>query len=232
MATTYYSETSGIGRLLRAYHPDHGRRVGAVGLGAGTLAAWGDAGDTFRFYEINDDVARLATKTFTYLKDSKAKTELVMGDARLKMEGEKDQNYDVIILDAFSSDAIPVHLLTLEAFQIYNRHLRSDGVIAVHVSNRYLDLRPIVARAAQASKYNSAIINDSEPAADDDGIYASDWILLTRNKTLLSHPLISKVAGDPIEVSERIGAWTDDRSDLLRILITKEHSFLEWLQSR
>ena len=232
MATTYYSETSGIGRLLRAYHPDHGRRVGAVGLGAGTLAAWGDAGDTFRFYEINDDVARLATKTFTYLKDSKAKTELVMGDARLKMEGEKDQNYDVIILDAFSSDAIPVHLLTLEAFQIYNRHLRSDGVIAVHVSNRYLDLRPIVARAAQASKYNSAIINDSEPAADDDGIYASDWILLTRNRTLLSHPLISKVAGDPIEVSERIGAWTDDRSDLLRILITKEHSFLEWLQSR
>jgi hypothetical protein len=230
MATTYYSETSGVGRLLRAHHPGHGRRVGAVGLGAGTLAAWGDEGDTFRFYEINDDVARLATNTFTYLKDSKARTELVMGDARLSMEREADQQYDIIVLDAFSSDAIPVHLLTLEAFRNYQRHLRGDGVIAVHVSNRYLDLRPIVARAAERCKYRTVTINDSESAADDDGIYASDWILLSRNDRLLSHPLIGKAASEADEVSPRIAAWTDERSDLLRILITTEGSFLGWLQ--
>ena len=119
--TSYYTSTSGIGRLFRTYKPEGGRRVGAVGLGSGTLAAWGRPGDTFRFYEINDDVARLATSTFTYLKESRAKTELVMGDARLSMEREPVQAYDVIILDAFSSDAIPVHLLTLEAFSHYQQ---------------------------------------------------------------------------------------------------------------
>ena len=228
--TSYYTSTSGVGRLLRTYQPAGGRRVGAVGLGSGTLAAWGRPGDTFRFYEINDDVARLATSTFTYLKDSKAKTELVMGDARLSMEREADQKYDIIILDAFSSDAIPVHLLTLEAFTHYQRHLKKDGAIVIHVSNRYLDLHPIVYRIAEKIGMPAITIDDTDSSAEDDGFYGSDWIILTRNANLLQQPLLRDVTSPPVEFSARILPWTDERSDLLRIMVTEHGSFLRWLQ--
>jgi protein-L-isoaspartate O-methyltransferase len=228
--TSYYTSTSGVGRLLRTYKPAGGRRVGAVGLGSGTLAAWGRPGDTFRFYEINDDVARLATSTFTYLKDSKAKTELVMGDARLSMEREPDQKYDVIILDAFSSDAIPVHLLTLEAFAHYQRHLKPDGAIVVHVSNRYLDLHPVVYRIAEKVGMPAVTIDDTDSSYEDDGFYGSDWILMTRNAGLLQQPLLRDATKPPVEFSARVLPWTDERSDLLRILVSEPDSFLRWLQ--
>ncbi len=228
--TSYYTSTSGIGRLFRTYKPEGGRKVGAVGLGSGTLAAWGRQGDTFRFYEINDDVARLATSTFTYLKDSKAKTELVMGDARLRMEGEADQQYDIIILDAFSSDAIPVHLLTLEAFANYQRHLKKGGAIVVHVSNRYLDLHPVVYRIAEKISFPAVTIDDTESTLEDDGFYGSDWIIMTRNAELLQQPLLRDATSPPVEFSARILPWTDERSDLLRILVSEHGSFLRWLQ--
>ena len=228
--SSYYTSTSGIGRLLRAHKPGGGRRVGAIGLGCGTLAAWGRAGDTFRFYEINDDVARLATSTFTYLKDSKAKTELVMGDARLSMEREADQQYDVIVLDAFSSDAIPVHLLTLEAFYHYKRHLKPDGAIVVHVSNRYLDLHPVVYRIADKIGFPAITIDDNDTAYEEAGFYGSDWIIMTRNQVLLQQPLIRDVTAEAVEFPARIMYWTDERSDLLSILSSQEGSFLRWLQ--
>ncbi len=228
--SSYYTSTSGIGRLLRAHKPGGGRRVGAIGLGCGTLAAWGRAGDTFRFYEINDDVARLATSTFTYLKDSKAKTELVMGDARLSMEREADQRYDVIVLDAFSSDAIPVHLLTLEAFDHYQRHLKPDGAIVVHVSNRYLDLHPVVYRIADKIGFPAITIDDNDTAYEDAGFYGSDWIIITRNQVLLQQPLLKDVTKETVEFPARIMYWTDERSDLLSILASEEGSFLRWLQ--
>ncbi len=228
--SSYYTSTSGIGRLLRAHKPGGGRRVGAIGLGCGTLAAWGRAGDTFRFYEINDDVARLATSTFTYLKDSKAKTELVMGDARLSMEREPDQQYDVIVLDAFSSDAIPVHLLTLEAFHHYQRHLKPDGAIVVHVSNRYLDLHPVVYRIADKIGFPAITIDDNDTAYEDAGFYGSDWIIMTRNQVLLQQPLLKDVTKETVEFPARIMYWTDERSDLLSILASEEGSFLRWLQ--
>jgi len=228
--SSYYTSTSGIGRLLRAHKPGGGRRVGAIGLGCGTLAAWGRPGDTFRFYEINDDVARLATSTFTYLKDSKAKTELVMGDARLSMEREANQQYDVIVLDAFSSDAIPVHLLTLEAFDHYQRHLKPDGAIVVHVSNRYLDLHPVVYRIADKIGFPAITIDDNDTAYEDAGFYGSDWIIMTRNQVLLQQPLIRDVTKETVEFPARIIYWTDERSDLLSILASEEGSFLRWLQ--
>jgi hypothetical protein len=228
--SSYYTSTSGIGRLLRAHKPGGGRKVGAIGLGCGTLAAWGNPGDTFRFYEINDDVARLATSTFTYLKDSKAKTELVMGDARLSMERETDQQYDVIVLDAFSSDAIPVHLLTLEAFDHYQRHLKPDGAIAVHVSNRYLDLHPVVYRIADKVGYPAITIDDNDTAYEDAGFYGSDWIIMTRNQVLLQQPLLRDATKETVEFPARIMYWTDERSDLLSILASEEGSFLRWLQ--
>ncbi len=228
--SSYYTSTSGVGRLLRTHKPEGGRRVGAVGLGSGTLAAWGRTGDTFRFYEINDDVARLASSTFTYLKDSKAKTELVMGDARLRMEGEPNQQYDVIILDAFSSDAIPVHLLTLEAFATYQRHLKPDGAIVIHVSNRYLDLHPVVYRIAEKIGFPAITIDDNDTAYEDAGFYGSDWIIMTRNQALLKQPLLLDVTSAPVEFSARVLPWTDERSDLLRIMVSEEGSFLRWLQ--
>jgi protein-L-isoaspartate O-methyltransferase len=228
--SSYYTSTSGIGRLLRAHKPGGGRRVGAIGLGCGTLAAWGRPGDTFRFYEINHDVAQLATSTFTYLKDSKAKTELIMGDARLSMEIEADQQYDVIVLDAFSSDAIPVHLLTLEAFDHYQRHLKPDGAIAVHVSNRYLDLHPVVYRIADKIGFPAITIDDNDTAYEDAGFYGSDWIIMTRNQVLLQQPLIRDVTKETVEFPARIMYWTDERSDLLSILASEEGSFLRWLQ--
>lgn len=230
--TSYYTSTSGVGRLLRTHKPDGGRRIGAVGLGTGTLAAWGRPGDTFRFYEINDDVARLATGTFTYLKDSKAKTELVMGDARLSMERESNQQYDLIILDAFSSDAIPVHLLTLEAFGHYQRHLKADGAIVVHVSNRYLNLHPVVYRLAEKIGFPGVTIDDHDTAYEDAGFYGSDWIILTRNTALLEQPLIKDATSPPVEYPSRIMYWTDERSDLLSLLATEEGTFLHWLQGR
>ena len=228
--SSYYTSTSGIGRLLRAHKPGGGRRVGAIGLGCGTLATWGRSGDTFRFYEINHDVAHLATSTFTYLKDSKAKTELVMGDARLSMEREADQQYDVIVLDAFSSDAIPVHLLTLEAFDHYQRHLKPDGAIAVHVSNRYLDLHPVVYRIADKIGFPAITIDDNDTAYEEAGFYGSDWIIMTRNQVLLQQPLIRDVTKETVEFPARIMYWTDERSDLLSILASEEGSFLRWLQ--
>jgi hypothetical protein len=228
--SSYYTSTSGIGRLLRAHKPGGGRKVGAIGLGCGTLATWGLKGDTFRFYEINDDVARLATSTFTYLKDSKAKTELVMGDARLSMEREANQQYDVIVLDAFSSDAIPVHLLTLEAFDHYQRHLKPDGAIAVHVSNRYLDLHPVVYRIADKIGFPAITIDDNDTAYEDAGFYGSDWIIMTRNQVLLQQPLLKDVTKETVEFPARIMYWTDERSDLLSILTSEEGSFLRWLQ--
>ena len=228
--SSYYTSTSGIGRLLRAHKPGGVRRVGAIGLGCGTLAAWGRAGDTFRFYEINHDVAHLATSTFTYLKDSKAKTELVMGDARLSMELEANQQYDVIVLDAFSSDAIPVHLLTLEAFDHYQRHLKPDGAIVVHVSNRYLDLHPVVYRIADKIGFPAIPIEANDTAYEDAGFYGSDWIIMTRNQVLLQQPLLKDVTKETVEFPARIMYWTDERSDLLSILASEEGSFLRWLQ--
>ena len=175
-------------------------------------------------------MARLASTTFTYLKDSKAKTELVMGDARLRMEGEPDQQYDMIILDAFSSDAIPVHLLTLEAFATYQRHLKPDGAIVIHVSNRYLDLHPVVYRIAEKIGFPAITIDDNDTAYEDAGFYGSDWIIMTRNQALLKQPLLLDVTKEHVEFSARVLPWTDERSDLLRIMVSEEGSFLRWLQ--
>ena len=175
-------------------------------------------------------MAHLATSTFTYLKDSKAKTELLMGDARLSMEREADQQYDVIVLDAFSSDAIPVHLLTLEAFDHYQRHLKPDGAIVVHVSNRYLDLHPVVYRIADKIGFPAITIDDNDTAYEDAGFYGSDWIIMTRNEVLLQQPLLRDVTKETVEFPARIMYWTDERSDLLSILASEEGSFLRWLQ--
>ena len=210
--TTYYSATSGIGRTLEHFPRHTNRRVGVVGLGAGTLAAWGRPGDTFRFYEINGQVERLARTRFSFLADSAATIEVVSGDARLSMEREPDQRFDVLALDAFSGDAIPVHLLTQEAFKICQRHVLPDGVIAVHISNRCLDLEPVVMRVADHFGYGAAVIADKASAQSSEGAFSSDWVLLTRNKEFLSLDAIAGVASSPGRVRRGSGCGPMNRA--------------------
>ena len=213
--TTYYGPTSGVALAIldaRAHGPV---RVGVVGLGAGTLAAYGRAGDVFRFYDINPQVVDLARSEFSFLKDSPARVEVQLGDARLSLERESAQNFDVLALDAFSSDAIPVHLLTAEAIRTYLRQLRPGGVLAVHISNRYLDLVPVV---QQAARHLSLELREVDNDDDDEmGVYRSDWLLLSASPAAFGGPLLREAA-QRIDADPRVGLWTDDYSDLYRIL--------------
>ena len=216
--TTYFGPTSGAGLAIER-HPlrqaGEPLRVGVIGLGVGTLAAYSRAGDTFRFYELDPAVARLSQgehPLFTYLRDARGGLSLALGDGRLALEREPPQGFDVLVLDAFSSDAIPTHLLTREAFALYRRHLGERGVVAVHVTNRYVDLEPVVRGAARALGLRALHV----PSFERGVLWPSDWML---------------VSSDPWpEQDEAIGAaslpargladvlWTDDWSNLLRVL--------------
>jgi hypothetical protein len=212
--TTYYGRTSGVGLALQ-YCCDGPKRVGVIGLGAGTLAAYGKPGDSFRFYEIDPQVTALANGWFTFLKQSPAKTEIILGDARLSLESEPSQQFDVLAVDAFSGDAIPVHLLTKEAFAVYLRHLKPDGILAVHTSNTYLNLAPVVKLLAEDADYPVRLIASGEDAPRM--ISSADWVLLTRNQEFLNKP--DTFAGsETIEVPARLRLWTDGYNNLFEIL--------------
>ena len=175
--TTYYTQTSGIGRVLESLHPSaRPIKVGIIGLGAGTIATYGSRGDVYRFYDINPAVVTIANRDFSYLKGSDATVEIALGDARLSLEREPSQQFDVLVIDAFSSDAIPVHLLTSEAMAIYRRHMKPGGVIAFHVTNRYLDLPPVVKGLADAHGLHAVMVYDN---TDDTLTSVSDWVLLS-----------------------------------------------------
>lgn len=216
--TTYYSETSGVGRAINQL-PVGPRRLGLVGLGTGTLAAYARKGDYLRIYEINPTVEALARTQFRYLDYCQGKVDVVMGDARLMMEQEvassRLQQFDLLALDAFSSDAIPVHLLTKEAFAIYLKQLKPDGVMAVHISNRYLDLRPVVEKLAQHFGLTALCISDdSEP---NWWVYATTWILLTKNKEFAANEALREAADAPA-VEKNSPLWTDDFASLYSIM--------------
>jgi SAM-dependent methyltransferase len=213
--TTYYALESGVGLAIISARAKGEVRVGVVGLGAGTLASYGRAGDVYRFYDINPKVVELARSEFTFLDDSRAKIEVALGDARLSLEREAKQNFDVLVLDAFSSDAIPVHLLTSQAVGVYLRHLKPDGILAVHVSNRYLDLVPVVQEAAHHYSLEARQVENEDD--DDAGVYRSDWILLSASPKVFESELL-KDAGEEIDDDSRVGLWTDDYSNLYRIL--------------
>ncbi len=211
--TTYYGATSGVGRAIKALDGSP-LRVGVVGLGTGTLALFGRPGDVYRFYEINPQVVAVANSEFTFLADSGANIEHVLGDARLAMEREPPQNYDVLVIDAFSSDSIPVHLITREALAVYARHTKRGGVIAFHVTNRFLDLAPVVKRIADEHGLHAALIADD---AEDSDLARTDWVLVTRDKALLERPEIAEFASE-IESIPGLRVWTDDFNNLFRIL--------------
>ncbi len=214
---SYYGRHSGIGRALTSLKTRQGARVGVVGMGTATAAAYGKKGDTFRFYDINPDIVRLSRQYFTYANDFEnrgGKLEIVLGDARLSLEREESQNFDVLLLDAFAGDSVPVHLLTKEAFEIYRRHMKPDGIIAVHISNRYLELTPVIEGVAAATGYKTTRIVDPE----DDPIDLTDYILVTNNQAFLD-------ANPPVvegwETDLKVPLWTDQRHNLFEILEKK-----------
>ncbi len=215
-ATTYYGPSSGVGRALRALEGRRPIRVGIVGLGAGVLASYSRAGDVYRIYEINPLVDQIAGTEFTFYSHSPADKRILLGDARLVLERQDSQQFDLLAVDAFSSDAIPIHLLTREALAVYFRHLKQDGILALHVTNRYLDLVPVIARGAQDFDKQAMVVSDDGHEAGY--LSSSTWVLLTSDAMWFKSPgfvtaEITRAAAPP-----RFRTWTDSYSTILPIL--------------
>jgi hypothetical protein len=215
--TSYYGPHSGVAIALNALDQPN-RRIAVVGLGTGTLAVWGRAGDTFRFYDINPDVEPIARSWFSFLRDSKARTEVVLGDARVQLGRElaagQSRDFDLIAVDAFSSDSIPMHLLTAECADIYRRRLAPGGVLALHISNRVLNLDPVARGMAQYLGWKAVqIISEDDPAT---GESSSHWVLITSNAGFLERAGLLKRSS---EWSNRAPiTWTDDFASLWHVL--------------
>jgi hypothetical protein len=212
---SYYCRPTGIGRVMQAKHAGAPLRVGVLGLGAGTMAAFALPGDVFRFYEINPVVPELARRYFTFLEDCLGSVEIVMGDGRLSLERESPQNYDVLMMDAFSGDSIPIHLVTREAIALYFRHLKQDGILVVHISNKYIDLEPVLARVAESLGKATYVVE-----TDDDqsgGCFGTTYVLLANDPGVFDAPPL-KDAGKPADTRETVALWTDDFSNLIRLL--------------
>ena len=211
--TSYYQVTSGVGKAITAKQAAGPVRVGVIGLGTGTLAGYGRKGDVIRFYDINPAVVAIARNEFGYLGDSEAKIEIALGDARLTLEREAPEKFDVLAVDAFSSDSIPVHLITREALGVYLRHVKPDGIVAFHVSNRFLNLGPVVGQIAKAS--GAFAVNVYEKGEEDKT--QSDWVLVSRDPKALEVRLI-KDASEPVEDQPGWRLWTDDYNNLVQVL--------------
>jgi hypothetical protein len=217
MPTSYYGRNSGVGIAIMNKRFDMdtftGLRIGVIGQGTATLAAYGQKGDVIRFYEINPDVSELAEKYFTYMSDSKATIEVIPGDARISMEREPAQNYDILVVDAFSGDGIPVHLLTREALELYQSHLAKDGIIAFHISNLHFDLRPVVQALAIDQKLTAIWI---ENIASGSIFASSDWMLMTNSQRLVTQ-FYDYAKPFSVELSPN-HLWTDDYANVLKVL--------------
>lgn len=220
MPTTYYALDSGVGYALRdcCVNSDgtiRPRNIGVIGLGAGTLAAYGRPGDHIRFYEINPADIPIAQNLFTYIRDCGAQVKIVPGDARVSLSRESPQRFDVLVVDAFTGDAIPLHLLTKEALALYRRHLAPGGIIAFHISNQYVDLEAPIAKLASAAGMQARHVNSL--SSDARGEFVANWILVTDNAAFFLQPELVEHAFYP-EENPRLRLWTDDYSALLPVL--------------
>jgi SAM-dependent methyltransferase len=216
MPVSYFCPQSGIGRAMAALEGSP-RRIGILGLGCGTLAAYGRPGDTIRIYEINPQVIGIARSQFTYLEDTPARLELALGDARLVLESEPSQQFDVLVMDAFSGDSVPVHLITREAFRNYFRHLKPNGIVAVNVSNRYLNLQPVMAAAA-ADFGKVALLYEYYADEEDFLCFDCTWVLIMNKNTAAAHADSLKGA-EVLKPRPGFRVWTDDFSNLFGILM-------------
>jgi hypothetical protein len=213
--TTYYAVDSGVGLALRFCCHGRPRNIGVIGLGAGTLAAYGQPGDRIRFYEINPAVVPIAQNVFTYIRESAAQVTIVGGDARTELTREAPQQFDVLVVDAFTGDAIPLHLLTTEALALYRRHLAPGGIIAFHISNQHVDLEPALALLAQSAGMNARRF--SSPPNQDRGEFGAYWILLTYDGDFFTQPEVATAGRAPV-FRPGLRLWTDDYSSLLPLL--------------
>ena len=213
--TTYYAEDSGVGLALRKCCAGRPKRVGVIGLGVGTLAAYGKPGDSFRFYEINPAVLPIAQNLFTYLRESKADLTFIEGDGRASLAAESSQQFDVLVVDAFTGDAIPLHLLTVEALAVYRRHLAPGGILAFHVSNQYVDLESEVAMLAQSANLQARTINS--PPEELSGEFRAIWVLVTDRPAIFNDPDVA-LRAKVIQPVPHVTAWTDNYSSLLPLV--------------
>lgn len=216
LPASYFSRHSGVGMVLTALQSQGPVRMGVVGLGVGVLSGYAREGDYARLYEINPDVVDIAERYFTFLPSArrKADVEVLLGDGRLRLQRQKPQHFDLLAIDAFSSDAIPTHLLTNEAFEVYFRHLKPDGVLAVHISNRYIDLVPVCARGAEhVNRFARVVLSLS------DGTYnTSIWVLVTANRRLLERPELSNPNVYEAKAAASFKGWTDQYSSIWPLL--------------
>jgi len=214
---SYYGQSSGLGQLMREEHRSPGpERIGVIGLGAGTIAAYGRTGDSYRFYEIDPLDISIARTWFSFLRLSPARVDVVSGDGRLSLEREPGQHFNVLVADAFNGDSVPIHLMTLQAFELYFRQLAPGGVLAVNVSNRFLNLTPVVARVAGALGKQAIRIED--PGDGSESVYRSSvWILITGNRTLAAKLARVKHA-ELLAPTNSTRLWTDDYSNVLASL--------------
>ena len=216
--TTYYAENSGVGVALHNCCGERPRKIGVIGLGAGTIAAYGESGDQMRFYEINPAVAPIAHNLFTYIRDATqrgANISIVEGDARTSLAHEPPQGFDVLVIDAFSGDAIPLHLLTREAVALYKQHLAPGGILAFHISNQHVDLEPEVVLLARAAGMKTMRI--TSPINEERGEFSATWMLATENEAFFDQPEVFNRAHRSDE-KPGLRLWTDDYSSLLPIL--------------
>lgn len=220
IATSYFGFTTGISRAIRALHKERGSlRLGVLGLGAGVTATLAKAGDTLHYYEINALVPDVALHQFGFLKGCPAQVQIFMGDARLVLEQMPGENLDFLAMDAFSSDAVPMHLLTREAFQLYSKHLKPDGVLAVHISNRFLDLKPVVAQGMAEMGWRGRVIEDE--GWDQPYYTGTTWVILAAGEKLFDTKFFQGDWGSVVTAllpKPGFPAWTDDFSNIVTIV--------------
>jgi hypothetical protein len=194
----------------------HSLKVGVIGLGTGTMAAWGRKGDTMRFYDINPSVKMVSDEFFTYRKDSPAKTDVVLGDARVSLEEEarrgQSEQFDVLVVDAFSSDAIPAHLLTAECGLLYKYHLKPDGLLLLHISNRWLDLSPPARALAQHLGWKAALVDNEDE--DAPGARSSEWVIVTANAEFMKMDGVKNAVTEWTAKDRPPLLWRDDFTSL------------------
>ena len=214
----YVSPTSAYGRVMRALEGKP-RKVGVIGLGAGSLMAYARPGDEWVFYELDPMVVEIAERQFSFQRLSPVKAKYVLGDGRLSLEREAPRGYDLLAIDAFSGDSIPMHLITREAMAVYMKHLRPDGALVFQATNRYVDLLPVIRRLADEFGMQTAWIEDLPPRSDNgDFAFETDQVIVTKNHALLQSPLIKDVSR-PARQRDDLKLFTDDYFNLFRILM-------------
>jgi hypothetical protein len=212
---TYYSPESGIDIAMSFSTGQPKRHIGMIGLGIGTAISYAGVQDSVKVYEINPDVVAIAERHFTYLADTTADVKLVLGDARLSLEKELPQAFDIFVLDAFSSDAIPVHLLTREAFELYLKHLKPDGIITVLISSWHFDFQPLLTEMAKELGLQSVLVSNASNSAQE---WGSRWMILTKNDQFMSQEFIQLMQQKMPESNGKVRLWTDDFSSPFQLL--------------